>query len=152
VEAQRPIRILDALKWGDDVEKRFFEKGATELPEVTREYYAKNPLPFDVEAKHREFYDIERDIRRDMGTLNPAGQMMLRACKEYPGVLSMLALRGTPESPATSQGLYGSTFARSHAGDPTLGDLGRTLTAILARLKDDASIATEEKTFDSEGA
>jgi len=152
VEAQRPIRVLDALKWSDDVEKRFFEKGAKELPDVSREYYAKHPLPFDVEAKHREFYDIERDIRRDMGTLNPAGQLMLRACKEYRVVLSMLALRGTPEFSAISQGLYGSTFDRFHAGDPTLGDLGRNLSAILARLKDDASVARDEKIFDSETA
>src|SRR5216117_804933 len=67
VEAQRPIRVLDALKWGEDVEKRFFEKGAKELPEVSRQYYLDNPLPFDVEKKQREFYDIERDIRRDLG-------------------------------------------------------------------------------------
>ncbi len=152
VEAQRPMRVLDAVKWGEDVEARFFEKGAKELPEVTREYYAKNALPFDVEGKHREFFDIERDVRREMGTLNPAGQLMLRACKEYRVVLSMLALRGTPDFSAISQGLYGSTFDRFHAGDPTLGDLGRTMAQILARLKDDASIMREEKEFDSAAA
>jgi uncharacterized protein (TIGR02421 family) len=152
VEAQRPIRVLDALKWGEDVEKRFFEKGGKELPDVSRDYYAKNPLPFDVEAKNREFYDIERDIRRDMGTLNLAGQLMLRSCKEYRIVLSMLSLRGTSDFSAISQGLYGSTFDRFHAGDPTLGDLGRTMAQILTRLKDDASIREEEKTFDAAAA
>src|SRR6516162_3172615 len=34
VEAQRPIRILDAIKWDDDVERAFFEKGCRELPPV----------------------------------------------------------------------------------------------------------------------
>jgi uncharacterized protein (TIGR02421 family) len=152
VEAQRPIRVLDALKWDESVEKRFLEKGGKELPDVTREYYAKNPLPFDVEAKNREFYDIERDVRRDMGTMNAAGQMMLRACKEYRIVLSMLSLRGTSDFSAISQGLYGSTYDRFHAGDPTLGDLGRTMAQIMARLKDDASMTQEEKSYDAPAA
>jgi uncharacterized protein (TIGR02421 family) len=84
--------------------------------------------------------------------MNPAGQMMLRACKEYRTVLSMLALRGTPDFSAISQGLYGSTFDRFHAGDPTLGDLGRTMAQILARLKDDNSIAKEERSYDAAAA
>ena len=69
VEAQRPIRVLDAVKWGDDVEARFFEKGATELPEVSREYYERNAFPFDPETKYREFYDIERDPGRGSSML-----------------------------------------------------------------------------------
>jgi hypothetical protein len=68
--------------------------------------------------------------------LNEAGQLMLRTCKEYRVVLSMLTLRGTADFSSISQGLYGSTFDRFHAGDPTLGDLGRTMAQILARLKD----------------
>lgn len=152
VEAQRPIRVLDAVKWGDDIEAGFFAKDAKELPAVTKEYYAKNPLPFDVEAKQREFFDIERDIRRDLGTLNQAGQLMLRACKEYRVLLSMLTLRGTADFSSISQGLYGSTYDRFHAGDPTLGDLGKNMVQILARLRDDASLAKEEKTFDAKAA
>lgn len=152
VEAQRPVRVLDACKWGEEVEEQFFAKGSKELPAVDRAYYEKNPLPFDVEAKHREFYDIERDIRRELGMLNQAGQLMLRACKEYRVVLSMLTLRGTRDFSPISQGLYGSTFDRFHAGDPTLGDLGRNMVQILARLRDDGSLANEEKTYDAEAA
>ena len=37
VEAQRPIRILDAIKWDDDVERAFFARGGRELPSVTRD-------------------------------------------------------------------------------------------------------------------
>jgi uncharacterized protein (TIGR02421 family) len=152
VEAQRPIRVLDALKWGEDVEKRFFEKGASELPDVTRAYYLENPLPFDVEKKQREFYDIERDIRRELGMLNEAGQLMLRTCKEYRVVLSMLTLRGTADFSAISQGLYGSTYDRFYAGDPTIGDLGKKMVQILARLSDDTSLMKDDKTFDGEYA
>lgn len=153
VEAQRPIRILDACKWPDEIEAEFFAKGATELPPITREHYLqKTPLGFDVEAKNREFFDIERDIRRELGTLNPCGAMMLRMCKEYRAVLSMLSLRGTPDFSAIAQGLYGSTFDRFHAGDPTLGDLGRTMARVLSRLKDDAIMTPEERTIDAQTA
>ena len=152
VEAQRPLRVLDACKWSDEIEQRFLADGCKELPAVDRAYYEKNPLPFDVEAKHREFYDIERDVRRELGMLNQAGQLMLRACKEYRVVLTMLTLRGAKDFSAISQGLYGSTFDRFHAGDPTLGDLGRNMVQILSRLKDDASLVKDEKTIDAEGA
>src|SRR5947209_14934621 len=67
VEAQRPIRILDAIKWDDDVERAFFAKDCKELPPVTRELYQRRPLPFDSEQKLHEFHQIERDIRRQLG-------------------------------------------------------------------------------------
>jgi uncharacterized protein (TIGR02421 family) len=152
VEAQRPVRVLDACKWSPEIERRFFESRAQELPAVDRAYYESHPLPFDVEAKQREFYDIERDIRRDLGMLNQAGQLMLKSCKEYRVVLSMLALRGTRDFSAISQGVYGSTFDRFYAGDPTLGDLGRKMTEILSRLAGDSSLDDGERTYDAAAA
>src|SRR6516164_9351980 len=50
VEAQRPIRILDAIKWDDDIERAFFAAGCRKLPPVDRDYYLARPLPFDPEA------------------------------------------------------------------------------------------------------
>ena len=152
VEAQRPIRILDACKWDDDVERAFFESGCSELPNVTREYYDGRPPRYDVEAKRQEFYDLERDIRRDLGTMNACGQLMLRACKEYRAVLDLIENRGTPTFSAISQGLYGSTFDRFHAGDPTLGDLGRSMADILSRLMTDVAVQDQEKDHDSSAA
>lgn len=152
VDAQRPIRILDACKWDDEIEEQFFAKGCKELPKITKDYYSKQPLDFDVAEKNREFYEIERDIRRELGTMNPCGALMLRMCKEYRVVVSMLALRGTPDFASISQGLFGSTQDRFHQGDPTLGDLGRTMGKILSRLKDDAIMQEEEKIHDGAAA
>src|SRR5579862_6081884 len=70
VEAQRPIRILDAIKWDDDVERAFFARSARELPPVTTDYYQTRPLPFDPETKLHELHTIERDIRRHLGEFN----------------------------------------------------------------------------------
>src|SRR3954454_8950902 len=67
VEAQRPIRILDAIKWDDEVECAFFAAGCRELPPVTRDYYLARPLPFDSDATLNELRAIERDIRRQLG-------------------------------------------------------------------------------------
>jgi uncharacterized protein (TIGR02421 family) len=152
VEAQRPIRILDACKWSDDVERDFFASGCKELPNVTREYYEARPLGFDLDATRQQFFAIERDVRRDLGLLNPAGELMLKACREYRAVLEMLRARGTREFSPIAQGLYGSTFDRFHAGDPTTGDLGRTMAAILQRLTGDQAIEADERTFDAHAA
>src|SRR5919202_3036956 len=95
VEAQRPIRILDAIKWDDDVERAFFDKGCRELPPVTRDYYLSRPLPFDPEEKLHEFHAIERDVRRQLGEFNAPGRLMARRCQEYREVVRLLTHRGT---------------------------------------------------------
>src|ERR1700730_17966193 len=83
VEAQRPIRILDAIKWDDDVERAFFAAGGRELPPVTPDYYARRALPFDPDAKRHELHGLERDLRRQLGEYNAPGQIMARMCQEY---------------------------------------------------------------------
>src|ERR1700751_6154042 len=95
VEAQRPIRILDAIKWDDDIEQAFFEGGCRQLPPVTRDYYLSRPLPFDPEQKQHELHQIERDIRRQLGEVNAPGQIMARMCQEYREVIHLLTNRGT---------------------------------------------------------
>lgn len=152
VELQRPIRILNAIKWDDAVEARFFEQGAKELPEVAAGYYDDRPLGFDVDARRRDFYAFERDVRRELGTFNACGDLMIRASKEYRVVLDLLELRGTSEFSAISQGLFGSTQDRFHAGEPTLGDLGDTLTSILSKLTDTGALAEDESEFDAPSA
>src|SRR5579862_2413792 len=81
VEAQRPIRILDAIKWDDDVEKAFFAAGCRQLPAVTRDYYSRRPLSFIPESKRQELLGIERDVRRQVGESHAAGRIMMRMCR-----------------------------------------------------------------------
>src|SRR6266404_487218 len=118
VEAQRPIRILDAIKWDEDIERAFFEKGCRELPPVTRDYYLSRPLPFDPESKLHEFHLIERDIRRQLGEFNAPGQIMSRMCQEYREVVHLLTHRGSRAFAEISERLYGSASDSFHAGDP----------------------------------
>jgi uncharacterized protein (TIGR02421 family) len=152
VEAQRPIRILDAIKWDDDIERVFFDKGCRELPPVTREFYLSRPLPFDPEKKLNEFHVIERDIRRQLGEFNAPGQIMARMCQEYREVVHMLTHRGTPVFAEISERLYGSSSNSFHAGDPNLVDLGHMMSDILDNLSHEAIFGHEEATLDAREA
>ena len=149
VEAQRPIRILDAIKWDDDTERAFFAAGCRELPPVTRDYYLSRPLPFDAEAKLHELQTIERDIRRQLGEFNAPGQIMTRMCQEYREVVRMLRARGTPTFSEVSEHLYGSSTDSFHAGDPTLADLGHMMSDILDNLSHHTIFGHEEATLDA---
>ncbi len=149
VEAQRPIRILDAIKWDDEVERAFLSADCRELPPVTRDYYLSRPLPFDPEQKRQEFLGIERDIRRWLGKYNAAGQMMARTCAEYRQVVDLLVSRGTPTFTALSERLYGGSADSFHAGDPTLADLGRMLSGSLDNLSRDTLLSPEEPALDA---
>ncbi|MBV8801905.1 MAG: flavohemoglobin expression-modulating QEGLA motif protein, partial [Gammaproteobacteria bacterium] len=41
VAAQKPIRILDALKWDDCIQAKFFEDKFKKLPQIDEEYYQR---------------------------------------------------------------------------------------------------------------
>ncbi|HXG13472.1 MAG TPA: flavohemoglobin expression-modulating QEGLA motif protein [Gemmataceae bacterium] len=152
VEAQRPIRILDAIKWDDDIERAFFAKGCRELPPVTREYYLSRPLPFDPQQKLHEFHQIERDIRRQLGEFNAPGQIMARMCQEYREVVHLLMHRGTPLFAEISERLYGSASDSFHAGDPNLADLGHMMSDILDNLSHETIFGNHEPTVDARQA
>src|SRR5262245_13479075 len=119
VEAQRPIRILDAIKWDDSIERAFFAAGARDLPPVTVDYYASRPLPFDPQTKTEEFQALERDIGRQLGEEDAPAQIMLRMCSEYREVVAMLKARGTPQFAEMARRLYGSASESFHGDEPT---------------------------------
>jgi uncharacterized protein (TIGR02421 family) len=152
VEAQRPIRILDALKWDPATREHFLAKKGKELPNITREYYKNRPLSFDPEKKKQEFYAIERDIRKNLGQYTGAGTIMERMCREYREVIRMLEARGTDEFSFISQELYGSAQDAFYAGAPTLKDLGTLLSATLPELKKNAATGDEDKIYTGDEA
>jgi uncharacterized protein (TIGR02421 family) len=145
VEAQTPVRVLDAVKWDESTRQGFFATKGRELPKIDRGYYEGRPLAFDSSAKKQEFQDIERDITRQLGQFNPVGQIMRRMCKEYRMVIRMLEARGTPDFGMISQELYGAASDAFHAGDPTLADLGLMLSDYLNNIADRGDLRDEPK-------
>src|SRR6476620_1176886 len=88
VAAQKPIRILDSIKWDGEVQANFFKSKFKELPQIDAEYYQrKNPLSFDPFKKMQEFHEIERSIRRTLGQYSGVGSIMSRMCHEYTRVI-----------------------------------------------------------------
>ncbi len=151
VAAQKPIRILDAIKWDGEIQHQFFKTKCKKLPHVTPHYYhEKNPLQFDPVAKIEEFHEIERSIRRKLGQYSGVGSIMQRMCREYTRVVQMLMARGTPKFTEISQELYGSSEDAFHIGAPTLKDLATVVTNTLANIKDRVATKADEKIFTSE--
>lgn len=152
VAAQRPIRILDALKWGEDIQADFFKHRFKKLPPVDVQFYEKNPLRFDADQKINEFDEIERDIRRELGQFNSVGMIMQRMCREYSMVVDMLKARGTPQFNKFSQQLYGSSEDAFYAGAPTLQDLAILISNTLSFIHQQANGPDDKKRYTSEEA
>ncbi len=151
VAAQKPIRILDAIKWDPELQHHFFKGKCKRLPHVNAQYYLeKNPLSFDPQKKIEEFHEIERAIRRRLGQYSGVGSIMQRMCREYSRVVHMLMARGTPKFTEISQELYGSSEDAFHIGAPTLKDLATLVTQTLANIKDRVATKADDKIFTSE--
>jgi len=153
VKAQKPIRILNDVKWDHSIKHAFFHSKFKKLPEVNRDYYLKQALPYNPEEKSEEFYLIERDIRKELGQFSNVGGLMRRMCREYRGVIRMIQARGTPQFSIISQELFGSSEDAFYAGAPTLNDLAllisETVRAIDVRHKEKIA---EEKIYSAEDA
>jgi uncharacterized protein (TIGR02421 family) len=153
VIAQRPIRILDALKWGNDIEEYFFQHKTKKLPQIDQEYYlSQNPLSFDPAKKKAEFDEIDHSIRRKLGQYSGVGSIMQRMCYEYIRVIEMLEARGTPRFTEISQGLYGSSEDAFHVGAPTLKDLATLVSDTLTNIKNKVDTVADEEIYTSEDA
>lgn len=152
VKAQQPIRILDAIKWDESIKQAFFNKNCTTLPEVTPDYYKNRPLGFNPEEKKIEFYQIERDLVRTLGQLNPLSVIMRRICREYQDVVDMLQARGTTIFSNISQELYGCSQDVFHVGDPTIAMLGSMMENTLLQLLKLDFLNEEPKTIPAKEA
>ncbi len=149
VAAQKPIQILDAIKWTPEIKAQFFTDKCKKLPLVDAAYYQKLPLRFDLDQKTQEFHEIERDINRKLGQFSGIGSIMLRTCREYRIAIQLLKARGTPEFYETSVDLYGSASEAFYPGGPVLNDLSDLLSETLGMLQADMNSEKDEKKYTS---
>jgi len=138
VEAQRPIRIRDAIKWDDRFEAQVIASKFRELPQIGPDYYVSaRPLPYDPAAKIAEFEEIKRDVERLIGGEDAIGGILIRNCSEYQEVVRMLGVRGTPQFYEISRKLYGSPKDHFAGDTTTVRELGLMLYEILAGIPED---------------
>jgi uncharacterized protein (TIGR02421 family) len=143
VEGQKPIRVLQAIKWDNGSEEQFFKGKMRELPKIDASYYAGLDLGFDPRAKAEEFEGIARDIDRELGEGDSIGHIMMTTALEYRDVVRMLAARGTPLFYAYSRKLYGSPKDKFPDGRSTVRDLGHVLYGILTNVDDPVTMAKD---------
>jgi uncharacterized protein (TIGR02421 family) len=133
VEAQRPIRVLNAIRWDDSVEDQLKKSRYKEMPTID---YDAIDLGFEPRAKAEEFEAIARDIDRELGESDAIGRIMEATALEYRDCVQMLASRGTPAFYAFSRKLYGSPKDTFPDGKSTVRDLGHLLYEILTNVDD----------------
>ncbi len=133
LDAQRPIRILQALRWEADVEDRFFRQEMRELPRVS---YSPD-LGFDPDQKVRELDQILADAERDLGKEDRLGGILRETALEYRECVRMLTSRGTRGFYEKSRALYGSAKDKFPDGKTSVRDMGIQLYDLLAAVGGD---------------
>lgn len=132
IELQKPIRILDAIKWPASTKGRFLSEAGREMPLINQDYYRTINLGFEPDVLRDRFKDLRKQVRRSLGRADGLGSIMCSTIDQYLLVIELLCARGTPAFGVHSRALYGS--ARDHLrGDrKTLRQLGENLCEIFS--------------------
>lgn len=133
ISAQKPIRILDAIKWDESVSVEFRRRKFKSFPKLGAEFYAKHPLPFDAEKKIAEFASIREDIKRKIAP-HVVADILERNCAQYEDVVRMLMARGTQDFYKFSKKLFGSAHDPFADRQTTVSQLGVMMGEIFSSL------------------
>jgi uncharacterized protein (TIGR02421 family) len=144
VEAQRPIRVLNAIRWPLWVVEKFRASGYRELPAFGPDEYEKITLGFDPAAKRREFRELEEAIDRELGESDTIGRIIADSARQYRLVCEMLECRGMPHFYTLSRELYGSARDTFADGVTRVRDIALDMYDILTQL-DDAVLGPQPK-------
>ena len=145
VKAQHPIRILDAVKWDDNIKQSFFAHNCQQLPAVDREYYANKKLDFDADQKLSELLDVDVDAKRQLGEDNPVGKIICRMALEYADAVRMIKARGTKDFSRWSRDLYGSAHDVFYQGEPTMAEFGDMIAIDLSTIAKSNQLLVDQK-------
>ena len=132
VAIQRPILILDAIKWPQHLQQTFFASGARELPAVDTHYYEQQRLAFDPAGKRDELKQLKRAIVKQLGKGDALGRILQQTVDQYRIVIDMLEARGKPGFLPRSRELYGSARDHMRGDRKTLLELGQRLCHIFS--------------------
>lgn len=137
VEAQKPIRVLNSLKWDPGVFDRFKASKFRENPQIDEAWYQSIDLGFDPAKKAAEFEDIVREVERDLPADDEIAQILRVTATQYRDVVRMLECRGTPKFYGYSRKLYGSPKDKYPDGKTSVRDSAHVLYGLLTNLQDE---------------
>ena len=134
VALQQPIRILDAVAWGDDVAADFFAAGCGRQPDVDAGYYSsRRPLRFEPADVRNGLTSLRSRVTRRLGGA-PIERLLSGRIDEYLRVIDLLEARGTAAFSAIASELYGGIDDELHPGGPTLAELGAVMDDALTSI------------------
>lgn len=152
IEMQKPIRILDAIKWDDSIRADFFKNKCEQQPKVDEAYYQQRPLNFDPDTLIADFHALIRDIKNELGMYTAISKMMIRLCEEYCQAILMLKSRGKQLFSDLAMELYGAPNDAFYPNGPRLSDLGDLLGNILVNLTQTLETEADRKKYTAEEA
>lgn len=132
IELQRPIRILDAIKWPPGVQADFLRHEGRRLPRIPADHYRGQSLGFEPSQLREDFRELRRDISRKLGRGDGLGRILRQTVDQYLLVIDLLDNRGTPEFGRLSRQLYGSARDHMRGDRKTLRQLGERLGEIFS--------------------
>jgi len=132
VSLQKPIRILDAIKWPTETQERFLAADGKRLPDINQNYYDQMPLSFDRHKLADAFIELERDVQRQLGQHDALGRILSDTITQYRLVLEMLGARGSSRFGQLSKRLYGSPSDRIAGDNKTLLEVGEELCRVFS--------------------
>lgn len=132
IALQRPIRILDSIKWPADIERRFFAQNAQELPDLNKDHYQRQALEFDPEQLRSEFKALRDELSLKLGRHDGLGKILKATVDQYLLVIDLLEHRGTRDFGRLSRELYGSASDKLRGDRKTLRQLGERLCHVFS--------------------
>ncbi|GAC1539610.1 MAG: flavohemoglobin expression-modulating QEGLA motif protein [Polyangiales bacterium] len=136
VEAQKPLRVLNAIKWEPTVWEVFKRSRFKDVPPIDADSYEQD-LGYDPKAKAAEFEEILRDIEKMLPPTDEIAAIMKATTLQFRDVVRMLEARGTPTFYAYSRRLYGSPKDKYPDGKTTVRDSAFVLYDLLTNLQDE---------------
>lgn len=145
--AQKPIQILDAIKWNEGIADQIIKNNFKEMPKID---FNDSPLKYDPEKKLQEFKELRLKITKEIGANDPLGLILIRNCRQYEDVIRMLMNRGKVEFYDYSKKLYGSPTEMMNDGKTKLSDLASNMNSLLNSLNESQLGELYEKNMTAE--
>jgi uncharacterized protein (TIGR02421 family) len=132
VSLQKPIRILDAIKWPNELEESFRAQGGSELPSLPSDFYQRQALAFDADNVYLSLKTLKSDVRKQLGRDDSLGRILQATIDQYQIVIELLRNRGTQQFGHFSRQLYGSAQDKIRGDRKTLRQLGERLCHVFS--------------------
>lgn len=132
VSLQKPIRILDAIKWPAAIEQDFRAHQGRKLPALAPDFYQRQKLAFDPDNIQGLFKELKQDVRRQLGRDDALGKILQATIDQYQVVIDLLRHRGTQKFGHCSRQLYGSASDNLRGDRKTLRQMGERLCHIFS--------------------